>query len=178
MCPCAEWPVGLEAWFRLGARGPKFKYIHTYVHIISIKCKSTAVYNYIPTYIHTSALLLPAASCLHRQLAGHRCLGQVSHHHHRADCPLRALCGLSVARKTERYTELLGTCRDAGYKANLLTLEVDSRGFSNTDSFDKLYHTVFSCHQSQTGDGTHVPATVLLGLVQAQLERASHVTTD
>ena len=48
----------------------------------------------------------------------------------------------AVARKTERYAELLGTCRDAGYKANLLTLEVDSRGFSNTDSFDKHYHAV------------------------------------
>ena len=33
---------------------------------------------------------------------------------------------------------------------------------------------VFPCHQSQTGDGTHVPTTVLSGLVQAQLKRACH----
>ena len=67
---------------------------------------------------------------------------------------------------------------DAGYKTNLLALEVGSRGFSNTNSFDKHYHAVFPCHQSQTGDGMRLPATVLLGLVQAQLERASHVATD
>ena len=47
----------------------------------------------------------------------------------------------AVAMTTERYSELLGTCRDAGYKANLLTLEVGSRGFIHTDSFDKLYQS-------------------------------------
>ena len=47
----------------------------------------------------------------------------------------------TVAGKTERYSELLGTCRDASYNANLLTLEVGSRGFIHTNSFDKLYQS-------------------------------------
>ena len=46
-----------------------------------------------------------------------------------------------VAMTTERYSEFLGTYRDAGYKAKLLTLEVDSRGFIHIDSFDKLYQS-------------------------------------
>ena len=91
--------------------------------------------------------------------------------------PFELCVDSAVARKTKRYSELLGTYRDAGYKANLLTLEVGSRGFIHTDSFNKL--PVFSCHQSQTGcpgegGGAHVSATVLPGLAQVQLERACH----
>ena len=40
--------------------------------------------------------------------------------------PFELCVDSAVARKTECYTELLGTCRDAGYKANLLTLERDA----------------------------------------------------
>ena len=36
--------------------------------------------------------------------------------------PFELCVDSAVARKTERYAELLGTCRDADYKANLLTL--------------------------------------------------------
>ena len=36
--------------------------------------------------------------------------------------PFELCVDSAVARKTECYTKLLGTCRDAGYKANLLTL--------------------------------------------------------
>ena len=50
--------------------------------------------------------------------------------------PFELCVDSAVARKTERYSELLGTCRDVGYNANLLTLEVSSRGFIHTDSFD------------------------------------------
>ena len=50
--------------------------------------------------------------------------------------PFELCADSAVARKTERYSELLGTCRDVGYNANLLTLEVSFRGFIHTDSFD------------------------------------------
>ena len=53
----------------------------------------------------------------------------------------------AVARKTKHYSEVLGACRDAGYKANLLTLEISSRGFIHTDSFDRLYQ-LFPATQS------------------------------
>ena len=55
--------------------------------------------------------------------------------------PFELCVDSAVAGKTERYSELLGTCRDTSYKANLLTLQVSSRGFTHTDSFDKLYQS-------------------------------------
>ena len=55
--------------------------------------------------------------------------------------PFELCVDSTVAGKTERYSELLGTCRDAGYNANLLTLEVGSRCFIHTNSFDKLYQS-------------------------------------
>ena len=47
----------------------------------------------------------------------------------------------AVTRKTERYSELLSTCRKSGYQANLMTLKVGSRGFIHTASFDALYQS-------------------------------------
>ena len=53
--------------------------------------------------------------------------------------PFELCFEFAVARKTDRYSELLASCRDAGYKATLLTVEVGSRGFIHTASFDRLY---------------------------------------
>ena len=64
--------------------------------------------------------------------------------------PFELCVDSAVARKTERYSELLGTCRDAGYKTNLLTLEVGSRGFINIHNFDKLYQSFPATRVKQT----------------------------
>ena len=89
----------------------------------------------------------------------------------------------TVARKTEHYSELLGACRDASYKANLLTLEIGSRGFIHTASFDALYQSFPATKGKQTAlerEVVHVPATVLLGLVQGNWKEpaTSHVAAD
>ena len=42
-------------------------------------------------------------------------------------------------RKEEKYYHLIESCRGIGYEAHLLTIEVGSRGFLNTESFDHLY---------------------------------------
>ena len=76
--------------------------------------------------------------------------------------PLELCVDSAVARKTERYSELLGTCRDASYKANLLTLEVGSRGFIHTNSFDKLYHSFPAARAKQVALEKEVVRTCLL----------------
>ena len=45
----------------------------------------------------------------------------------------------AVARKSNRYSELLDACREAGYTTTFLSIEVGSRGFIHTASFDCLY---------------------------------------
>jgi hypothetical protein len=45
----------------------------------------------------------------------------------------------AVQRKMDRYAERRSSCQEAGYKANILTIEVGSRGFINTPSFNALY---------------------------------------
>ena len=64
--------------------------------------------------------------------------------------PFELCVDSAEARMTKRYTELLGNCRDADYKANLLTLEVGLRGFINIDSFDKLYQSFSATRAKQT----------------------------
>ena len=55
----------------------------------------------------------------------------------------------AVERKRHRYHGLLEDCRANGYTANLLTVEVGSRGFLHCRSFDSLYRFVPSriCEQ-------------------------------
>ena len=48
----------------------------------------------------------------------------------------------AVARKTSRYLKLLASCREAGFCSKLITIEVGSRGFINTTSFD-AFHAAF-----------------------------------
>ena len=84
--------------------------------------------------------------------------------------PFKLCVDSAVARKTECYSELLGACRDASYKANLLTLEVSSRGFIHTDSFNRLYQFFPATKAKQVALEREVVCTsarVLPGLVQA-----------
>ena len=76
--------------------------------------------------------------------------------------PLELCVDSAVARKTERYSELLGSCRDAGYKANLLTLEDGLRGFININNFDKLYQSFPATRAKQTALEKEVVRTCLL----------------
>ena len=98
--------------------------------------------------------------------------------------PFKLCVDSAVARKTERYAELLGTCRDAGYKANLLTLEVGSRGFVNIYSFDKLYQSFPGTKARQTALEKEVVHTCLLQSYRVWCKRnwkepaTSHVATD
>ena len=46
----------------------------------------------------------------------------------------------AAQRKTAKYMDLLHQVRDRGYKAQLLTLEVGSRGVPHLNSFKKLAH--------------------------------------
>ena len=100
--------------------------------------------------------------------------------------PFKLCMDSAVARKTERYTELLGNCRDAGYKANLLTLEfkVGSRGLINIKSFDKLYQSFPATRAKQTALEKEVVRTCLLQSYRVWCKRnwekpaTSHVGTD
>ena len=89
-----------------------------------------------------------------------------------------------VARKTKRYSELLGTCRDACYKANLLMQEVGSRGYIHTDSFDKLYQSFPATRAKQVALEKEVVRTCLLQFFWVWCKRnwkepaTSHVATD
>ena len=44
----------------------------------------------------------------------------------------------AVARKEEKYHDLLSAIRNAGYKATLITVEVGSRGLPNMCGFENL----------------------------------------
>ena len=98
--------------------------------------------------------------------------------------PFELCVDSAVARKTGRYSELLGPCRDAGYKANLLTLEVVSRGFINNNSFDKLYQSFPATRAKQTALEKEVVRTCLLQSYRVWCKRnweepaTSHVGTD
>ena len=98
--------------------------------------------------------------------------------------PFELCVDSAVARKTGRYSELLGPCRDAGYKANLLTLEVVSRGFININSFDKLYQSFPATRAKQTALEKEVVRTCLLQSYRVWCKRnweepaTSHVGTD
>ena len=83
----------------------------------------------------------------------------------------------TVARKTEHYSELLGACRDASYKANLLTLEIGSRRFIHTASFDALYQSFPATKGKQTALEREVVAGACyspFGSGARKLERACH----
>ena len=90
----------------------------------------------------------------------------------------------AVAGKTERYSEFLGTWNDADYRTNLLTLEVSSRGFIHTDSFDKLYQSFPVTRVIQVALETEVVHVCLLQSYRVWCKRnwrgpaASHVATD
>ena len=47
----------------------------------------------------------------------------------------------AVDRKTSRYSPLMRLCGQAGYSATLLTVEVGSRGFINSSSFNTFHST-------------------------------------
>ena len=72
----------------------------------------------------------------------------------------------------------------AGYKANLLTLEVGSRGFSHTDSFDRLYQFFPTTKAKQVALEREVVRTCLLQSFQVWCKRnwkepaTSHVAAD
>ena len=53
--------------------------------------------------------------------------------------PFELCFNAAVQRKMDRYAELRSSCQEAGYKADILTIEVGSRGFINTPSFNALY---------------------------------------
>ena len=61
----------------------------------------------------------------------------------------------AVARKTSRYSELLVSCREAGFCPKLITIEVGSRGFINTTSFN-AFHAAFptKCTEKESRRGT------------------------
>ena len=98
--------------------------------------------------------------------------------------PFKLCVDSAVARKTERYSELLGTYRDAGYKANLLTLEVSSRGYIHTDSFNKLYQFFPATRAKQAALEKEVVRTCLLQSFRVWCKRnwketaTSHVAAD
>ena len=90
----------------------------------------------------------------------------------------------AVARKTEHYSELLGACRDAGYKDNLLTLEIGSRGFVHTASFDTLYQSFPATKAKQVALEREVVRMCLLQSFRVWCKRnwkepaTSHVAAD
>ena len=53
-----------------------------------------------------------------------------------------------MARKTSRYSELLASCREVGFRSKLITIEVDSRGFIHTTSFD-AFHAAFPTKRTE-----------------------------
>ena len=55
----------------------------------------------------------------------------------------------AVARKSNRYSELLDACREAGYTTTFLSIEVGSRGFIHTASFDSLYASFPANHNKR-----------------------------
>ena len=48
----------------------------------------------------------------------------------------------AAQRKTAKYIDLLQQARSSGYKAELLTLQVGSRGVPHYDSFQQLAKTL------------------------------------
>jgi potassium voltage-gated channel Eag-related subfamily H protein 8 len=62
--------------------------------------------------------------------------------------PFELSIDTAVTRKRSRYSELLNTCKARGYAANLLTVEVGSRGFVHATSFDSLF-SVFPANRSE-----------------------------
>jgi hypothetical protein len=53
-------------------------------------------------------------------------------------------------RKLAKYSELVDSCRKAGYGVNLITIEVGSREFINASSFDALY-AAFPAKRAEQG---------------------------
>ena len=53
--------------------------------------------------------------------------------------PYKLCIDAAVNRKTSNYSPLMRLCRQAGYSATLLTVEVGSRGFINSSSFYTFY---------------------------------------
>ena len=63
--------------------------------------------------------------------------------------PFEVCTESAIQRKRQRYHGLLEDCRENGYTANLLTIEVGSRGFLHCSSFDSLYRLVPSRRHEQ-----------------------------
>ena len=63
--------------------------------------------------------------------------------------PFEVCTESAIQRKRQRYHGLLEGCRENGYTANLLTIEVGSRGFLHCNSFDILYRLVPSRRHEQ-----------------------------
>ena len=56
--------------------------------------------------------------------------------------PFETCTDSAIRRKRHRYQDLLSDCKANGYSANLLTVEVGSRGFLHCNSFNSLYDLV------------------------------------
>ena len=63
--------------------------------------------------------------------------------------PFETCTDSAIQRKTHRYRDLLSECKANGYTADLLTIEVGSRGFLHCSSFDSLYRLVPARRQDQ-----------------------------
>ena len=63
--------------------------------------------------------------------------------------PFETCMDSAIQRKTHRYQDLLSDCKANGYTADLLTIEVGSRGFLHCSSFDSLYRLVPARRQDQ-----------------------------
>jgi len=58
----------------------------------------------------------------------------------------------AATRKEHKYLDLLSAIRKAGYKADLITIEVGSRGLPNMCEFEKLSKEQLKLTKSQTRD--------------------------
>ena len=75
----------------------------------------------------------------------------------------------ATRRKRAKYSELLDSCKKAGYGVNLITIGVGARGFINASNFDALYAAILAKRAEQgsrEGGGTGVPTALIQNMVQ------------
>ena len=65
-------------------------------------------------------------------------------------------------RKRTKYQPLLEECQKSGFTASLITIEVGSRGFLNTDSFNQLYQLIKSNKSPRTDFEKKIVRTCLI----------------